>query len=98
MRNCLTKGKFNHACFFSKHLKWIFPFAALAVLTTKAGDMEPSYQGHSFSEWASQIDFTVPIINGNEPPAITAIRHIGTNAIPILLDWISDKKLSQQDY
>ena len=29
---------------------------------------------------------------GHEPPAIVAIRHIGTNAIPILLDWISDQK------
>ena len=76
-----------------KHVKWILLLltVVLAVLPAKAGDSEPSYQEHSFSEWASQIDFTVPII-GDEPPPIVAVRHIGTNAIPILLDWISNQK------
>lgn len=87
-----------------KHLKWILLLlaAVLAVLPAKAGESEPSYQGRSFSEWASQIDFTEPIMAGKEPPAIVAIRHIGTNAIPILLNWICDQKPpkgeSKQDY
>ncbi len=98
MPNCSTKKKLNRACFFPKHLKWFFLFAALAARAAKADNIEPSYQGHSFSEWASQIDFTVPIMNGDEPPAIIAIQHMGTNAIPILLDWISDKKSSTHDY
>lgn len=82
--------------------KLILLSVMLAVASAKAGENEPSYQGRSFSEWASQIDFEAPIMVGNEPAAIVAIRHIGTNAIPILLNWISDQKppkgKSSQDY
>jgi hypothetical protein len=41
---------------------------------------EPSYRGHSLSEWLQA------------PPSLearTAIRAIGTNAIPTLLHWLS---------
>ena len=64
----------------------------LVVQIAWAVDIEPSYQGRTFSEWASQINFTEPVLVGQEPPAYVAIRHIGTNAIPILLCWISDQQ------
>jgi hypothetical protein len=75
-------------------MKW-FCIAAtfcLAVQIAWADDSGPSYQGHTFSEWASQIDFTAPVMPGKEPPAYAAIHHIGTNAIPILLSWISNQE------
>ncbi len=92
MLNCSTAKIFRRACCLSEHLKFILLSVAFVVASAKADGSEPSYQGRSFSEWASQIDFEVPILVGHEPPAIVAIRHIGTNAIPILLNWISDQK------
>ncbi len=62
-----------------------------------AGLAEPSYQGHNLSYWAGQIDphaARVIEINGvpvPEPVEETAIRHIGTNALPTLLRWIAQK-------
>ena len=84
--------KLQCASVILKHLKWVLLLlsAVFAALPVSAGNSEPSYQGRSFSEWASQIDFTVPK-NGDELPLV-AIRHIGTNAIQILLNWISNQK------
>jgi hypothetical protein len=78
---------------FHKTMKWVCVAATfcLAVQIAWAEDSGPSYQGHTFSEWASQIDFTAPVM-GEGPPAYAAIHHIGTNAIPILLSWISNQK------
>jgi hypothetical protein len=58
---------------------------------------EPSYQGHSLSYWAEQVDPHDPsgciiAINGilvPRPQEEAAIKQIGTNAIPTILDWIS---------
>ena len=45
-------------------------------------DSEPFYRGHSLSEWVASYD------DDSNAVAAEAIRHIGTNAIPWLLQWI----------
>lgn len=61
----------------------IFPavillFAILGLALSKP--REPSYQGHSLSYWLSMAE---PV------DTIVAVHAIGTNAIPVLLTWIS---------
>jgi hypothetical protein len=52
-------------------------------------DREPSYSGHSLSEWlhAARPGY----INPAAPPAeaTAAVRRIGTSALPALLKWTS---------
>ncbi len=62
-----------------------------AAFVSAAGGEEPSYHGHSFSEWAGQLDPHLAYEVHHPPPAVVAIRHVGTNALPILLKWISEK-------
>jgi hypothetical protein len=51
---------------------------------------EPAYQGRTLSEWTRDLDPHGLILVGHEPPALAAIGHIGTNAIPTLLKWMSE--------
>jgi HEAT repeat protein len=51
---------------------------------------EPTYEGHTLSEWMGDIDPHAGFTVGHEPAAWTAIAHIGTNAIPTLLKWLSE--------
>ena len=60
-----------------------------------AGNAEPSYQGHTLTEWADQINPEIPYFVGAEPPAYKAIRHMGTNAIPTILKWLSTGSLER---
>lgn len=56
-----------------------------AVFTPKPEpDPEPSYGGKTLSEW---------LADGGNPRRADAIRHIGTNAIPHLLNWIQYQQL-----
>jgi hypothetical protein len=66
----------------------------IAVMTVLfwPGEKEPVYQGKKLSEWWSQYE-TFFYANGPvNPPELqeaeTAIRAIGTNAIPYFLKWI----------
>ena len=65
----------------------------LAMFTSQP--REPSYQGHTLSYWAEKFDphdLSIIAINGvlvPRPEEETAIRHIGSNAIPTVLNWIS---------
>jgi len=48
---------------------------------------EPEYGGKRLSEWVmAYADYTSPTSDSQQID--DAIRHIGTNAIPYLLDWI----------
>jgi hypothetical protein len=56
-----------------------------------AGDHhEPTYQGRTLSDWTRDLDPHTMVMVGHEPPAWTAIGHMGTNAIPTLLKWMSE--------
>jgi HEAT repeat protein len=62
---------------------------------------EPFYGDKSLSEWIDLLDSSVDPENPNDPIVIearTAVRHIGTNAIPFLLRWIQarDSRLKLQ--
>src|SRR5205814_6792920 len=47
---------------------------------------EPSYGGRSLSEWVGRLDAAAEPAATKE--AEEAIRRIGTNALPYLLEWI----------
>ena len=70
----------------SKHKAlWISLATAVVLgvwLLTLAKPGEPYYQGHSLSHWLNEA------ASGSEE-AQTAVRAIGTNAIPVLVYWIS---------
>ena len=57
---------------------------------------EPTYQGRSLSEWTDDLGTLGRAgVRGPEPQASIAIRHMGTNAIPILLKWMSEPDPSE---
>jgi hypothetical protein len=62
---------------------------ALLWILSSAGEREPVYQGKTLTYWLS--DFSSGRILTPEKMAQDnlAVRQIGTNAIPILLQWIS---------
>src|SRR6185503_2169133 len=64
--------------------------ATLGVLwiLSSAGEREPVYQGKTLHYWLS--DYWPGVSHPTEQNKI-AVRQIGTNAIPILLRWISAK-------
>jgi hypothetical protein len=47
---------------------------------------EPVYQGRRLSVWLEIL--RKERANGNDPYAGPAIRHIGTNALPVLIEWL----------
>ena len=63
-------------------------FAAFAAASTQN---EPTYQGRTLSDWTRDIDPHLPVMVGQEPPEWIAIKHMGTNAIPMLLGWMAEK-------
>src|SRR5205823_12852958 len=44
-------------------------------------DPEPKYQGVSLTGWLAK--------GSNDGEAAAAVRHLGTNSIPFLLQWLS---------
>jgi len=76
-------------------LTGLIAFAALAVVVGMAVAIpvkpsnEPSYQGKKLSEWV--IIYAAPARTNKKPErevAADAIRHIGSNAVPYLLEWM----------
>jgi HEAT repeat protein len=67
---------------------------AVAVLTVVCllwpREHEPGYQGKKLSEWLTLYSSGLPL--GTDSPqkkaAREAVRHIGTNAVPVLLAWL----------
>ncbi len=60
---------------------------------------EPVYQGTRLSIWLEQCEWSARGETGpkakSKKGAEMAIRQIGTNAIPILLEWLRHKDLSE---
>jgi HEAT repeat protein len=77
--------------------------AAVAALSSlRLREPEPTYHGRPLSEWIEQYrlkggrEYSPPHFSPDFSPfeeavAAEAIQHIGTNAIPWLLDWMSYK-------
>ncbi|TAK98820.1 MAG: hypothetical protein EPO07_11535 [Verrucomicrobia bacterium] len=67
--------------------------AVIALIVTLSPDNEPSYQGKKLSQWIESDHgrtgaFTRPELQEINRPEIQAVRTIGTNALPFLLNWI----------
>ena len=61
--------------------------AALVLVAVSFRNREPHYKGHSLSYWVTLYGDTA-WDEGGDPKAREAISHIGTNALPFLLNWI----------
>jgi hypothetical protein len=76
-----------------KRRKFIFAIlcfaAVVAIVTLSVGEREPAYKGRSLHEWAEMYGSPETYGAGAEDEARTALQHIGTNAIPFLLNWIA---------
>ncbi len=60
--------------------------AAVATLLLLSREEEPSYAGHSLSEWLERIQHHN--VETDDYEALENVRHIGTNALPCLLKWL----------
>ncbi len=73
--------------------KWLILLAGVvlisAVLTLLSRNREPTYKGRRLSEWM-RLRATISPPPGQTEEAADAIRHIGTNALPLLLALIDD--------
>jgi hypothetical protein len=60
------------------------------VLLATRGDNEPSYEGKPLHYWVNCFSAPTQTYKptSQEPKATEAIRHMGTNAFPILLQWL----------
>jgi hypothetical protein len=72
--------------------------AAVLVVVLWPGEKEPEYQGKKLSEWLDTYDSyfggsQFPTLGGMEEAA-EAVRHIGTNCVPVLLRWYCDEPSS----
>ena len=76
---------------------WKIAIAAAAIVVVfvavamNAGESEPSYNGRKLSEWISDYDAkqSTPEVRN---AAAQAVQRIGTNAVPVLLKWLSYEK------
>ena len=69
----------------------VFVGAVLAVILWPE-EKEPEYQGKKLSYWLfrpPRPPFSEPAAPAEAIASETALRHIGTNAIPCLLKWLS---------
>ena len=67
----------------------IVAVGALVWLILPAGESEPVYQGKPLREWLALYRFHIDGLFGNDQ-ADEAIRQIGTNAIPTLLEMLQE--------
>ena len=63
----------------------------VALLVGMFRSQEPVYHGRPLSFWVAGLKDDAP--SDGRPEAEQAVRHIGTNALPFLLKWISYKPL-----
>src|SRR5690349_12212464 len=66
--------------------------AVLVRAITRPGPKEPEYKGKKLSYWIDKSGRFMP--DDGDAEAVAAVRQIGTNGIPCLLEWIrSDSQL-----
>ena len=63
--------------------------ALLTLILTAARDNQPTYQGHTLEYWLKVYDPSASFVTHDRTEAEEAVRHIGTNALPLLVKWIS---------
>jgi len=83
---------------FKKHKSLLLLALAAAVpCVAFAGGGEPRYHGKTLSAWVDEIDPETPMSPEEDPTYSRAIRHIGTNAIPTLIQWIKSDSTALED-
>jgi len=80
-----------HTSALSRYLAALLASVCLAGCAAIKDQHEPTYQGRTLSDWTRDIDPHGGSLVGHEPLAFTAISQIGTNAIPTLLKWLSER-------
>jgi hypothetical protein len=60
----------------------------VAIWLWPGKDDEPSYEGKRLSQWVLELRFGYPDEPQDDGKAQVAVRQIGTNAIPYLLEWV----------
>src|SRR5437867_7479502 len=73
-----------------RDLAMLLAAACLAGIAAAADQHEPTYEGRTLTDWTRDLDPHTAVMVGHEPAAWTAIGHMGTNAIPTLLKWMSE--------
>jgi hypothetical protein len=61
---------------------------AIAVALMPGRSSEPTYQGKRLSTWIDDFFDTLPQTN---QATVAAVQAIGTNAVPCLLDWLTNR-------
>jgi hypothetical protein len=69
----------------------------LVVLGSGSGASDPEYQGKRLSAWLAELDPEPgqplrPDLLTRHKDAVDAIRQIGTNGLPLLLEWATAKR------
>ena len=83
--------------FFSHRLqRWICGYFLLCALAATPAEQEPSYNGRPLSQWIG--DMRLSAVTSGHAPYDEAIRAMGTNAIPTLLQWISYEPSAWQQW
>jgi hypothetical protein len=80
----------RHGRTMGRGLATLLATACLVGFAAAGDHHEPTYQGRTLSDWTRDLDPHTMVMVGHEPPAWTAIGHMGTNAIPTLLKWMSE--------
>ncbi|HLH52035.1 MAG TPA: hypothetical protein VKY92_00240 [Verrucomicrobiae bacterium] len=69
------------------------------VLVATRADPEPSYEGKPLHYWVNCFSVPKnPKSTGREAKATEAIRHMGTNAFPTLLQWLCADSTEVRNY
>jgi HEAT repeat protein len=76
-------------------LTCLIVIAGIALVCWNA---EPRYNGHSLSYWMDHFGSLNIATNAEEAKARDAISHIGTDAVPYLLKWMSYERDSSDRY
>jgi hypothetical protein len=61
---------------------------ALCFAPSRRVITEPQYQGRYLSEWLSDPQLLIPDLEFADETGLTAVRAIGTNALPFYLAWL----------
>lgn len=72
----------------------LLSIALIALCFAPSGHLlnEPEYQGRYLSEWLSSPHVLYPDLESADKVAKAAVLAIGTNALPIYLDWLRYEK------
>lgn len=82
-------------CMIPRRVKWVILLLAVALVMVIlfSRSREPSFEGRTLSEWLSTLLAQSQSSKSSpgqfdEQTSVKAIRSMGTNALPLLVDWV----------